>query len=206
MANYATSSAGVLEFFWEPDPEILARRIMAIADYLEDFKPPLIASQGVARADMQHHFDSESSPAGYPWAPHSEETIKRWGEHKILHLSGDLEGAATSPTAYPIDGHDLFFSTAGLPFYGMIQETGRQVGHMREFVAQQGIENVAPGAEFSGGGAPPRPFIGISEEAQDQIIAVFDAWFEGGVSGFYVHPGGTVQAIGRGGFGPGIRR
>jgi len=193
LASYAESSAGLLEFFWEPDPEVLARRVMRIAEYLEDFAPPLAASQKIAIADMKNHFDTETAPDGYAWAPHAESTTLRWGEHKILNLTGALEGAATAPYAFPIDGHDLFFSTAGLPFYGMIQETGRRAAHITEFIAQVGAERIAPGMEFSGGGAPPRPFIGISEEAQDEIIAVFDAWFEGGVSGFYVHGGGTVQ-------------
>lgn len=207
-AGYAAGSYGALggsiEFFWEPDPSVIAAKLMSLAGYLENFGPPLAASQQVAIADMQNHFDTESGPEG-AWAPHSPETVKRWGEHSILDLTGAMRSAATSPSAFPIDGNDLFFSTAGLPPYAMIHETGRQgefAGALRQ-MQEQGHELVE-GFEFTGGGMPPRPFIGVSEEAQLQIIEIFDAWFEGGVSGFY-SAGGTVQTRLPGGrFGPKI--
>ena len=200
------AKGGIIEFIWEPRPEEVASKLIGLAGYLENFVPPLTASKGVARADMAHHFDSESGPNGEAWAPLAESTIERWGEHSILQLTGDMRGAATSDAAYPIDGHELFFDTGALPYYWIFAEDGTQASHMREFVKQVGIENLAPGAEYSGGGSPPRPFIGVSEEAEIQIIEIFDMWFEGGVSAFYTQPTtGTVQPITSSGFGPGIR-
>jgi hypothetical protein len=203
LASYSGRGAGsygalggTIEFFFEPDPEILARKIMALSGYLENFIPPLEASREIAIADMQNHFDTESGPEG-AWAPLSAETIKRWGEHPILNLTGAMEAAATSPSAYPIDGNDLFFSTAGLPFYAMYHESGRK-GEFHHAIAQMakaGGFKLAAGYEYTGGGMPPRPFIGISEAAQLQIIEIFDAWFEGGVAGFYAGGGGSVQPI-----------
>lgn len=213
MASYSGRGAGsygalggTIEFFWKPDPEILARKILTLKDYLENFKPPLEASRSIARADMQRHFDTETAPDGSAWAPLSPETINTYGEHPILDLTGLMKAAATSDTAFPIDANDLYFSTAGLPFYAMFHETGRGSRHAGLYAEMraQGLALVEGIEEISGGAMPARPFIGISTEAQDLIIEVFDAWFEGGVSGFYVHGTGTVQTLGPGGFGSGM--
>jgi hypothetical protein len=202
---------GRIEFFWKPDPEILARRIMTLAGYLENFKPPLEASREVARADMENHFDTESGPEG-AWAPLADATIERWGEHPILQLTLALRGAATADTAFPVDANDLFFSTAGLPFYWKYVEEGRGgsaedvefAKAARKMFEDAGKQVPARFEQAAYGGMPARPFIGISQEAQDLIVEVFDAWFEGGISGFYVHGTGTVQTLGPGGFGPGM--
>ena len=204
---------GVIEFEWVPDPSVIAGRIMHLAGYLENFIPPLEASKAIAKADMQMHFDTESSPDGAAWAPLSEEYVatRRGGSaHPILQLSGSMHDAAVSDAAYLVDGEDLFFSTAGLPFYWIFHESGRgsSVPGMAEFAARikEQFGEQTDISEHTGGGMPARPFVGVSFEAQLQIIEAFDAWFEGGISGFYASPGGTVQTRGPGGrFGPAIR-
>lgn len=201
---------GSITFDWVPDPGVIAAQYIKLAGYLENFLPPLTASRAIAQSDMQEHFDSESGPGGEAWAPLDEQYVvsKRGGNaHPILQLSGAMHDAAVSDAAYPIDGHDLFFSTAGLPFYWIFHETGRSgIGGMAEFVEkarQLGLEV----DESAGGGMPARPFVGLSFEAELQIIEVFDAWFAGGVSGFYARSGGAIQTRLSGGrFGPSIRR
>lgn len=201
---------GEITFEWIPDPNVLAGKIMELAGYLENFIPPLEASKGIAKQDMEMHFDTESSPDGGAWAPLADSYVqKRGSAHPILQLTGAMKEAAVSDAAYMIDGHDLFFDASGLPFYYIFHETGRQgVSGMAEFFARaraQGFNIPEGTSNSSGGGMPARPFIGISFAAQLAIIEVFDAWFEGGVGGFYVHPTGTVQTRGAGGkFGPAI--
>ena len=182
---------GVISFEFIPDPNEIANKIMALAGYLENVAVPLEASKGIAKADMQNHFDTETGPNGEAWAPLSEETIKRWGEHSILQLTGAMRGAATSDAAYLVDGSDLFFSTEGLPSYWIFHETGRSLHHIRAFAE----ENPHLEIDIHTGGMPPRPFVGLSFEAELQIIELFDAWFEGGVAGFYTRPSGRVQQI-----------
>lgn len=219
MSTYAGVGAGSfgalggsITFEWIPDPNVIASRIMSLAGYLENFQPPLQASQAIARADMQRHFDTESGPGGEAWAPLNEEYVihKRGGAaHPILQLSGALHDGAVSESAWPIDGNDLFFNTGGLPFYWIFHETGREgIGGMEEF--RKAIEQqFGRGVEIdmgAAGGMPARPFVGISFEAELQILEVFDAWFAGAVSGFYASKSGTVQRRGAGGrFGAAIR-
>lgn len=209
MSTYAGVGAGSfgalggeITFEWVPDPEVVAGKIMGLAGYLENFIPPLEASKGIARQDMEMHFDTESSPEGTPWASLSEEYAAKRGAHPILQLTGAMHDAAVSDAAYLVDGSDLFFDTSGLPPYYIFHETGTEHGFMRQFAEQMG-ESLVAGAATK---MPARPFIGISFEAQLAIVEAFDAWFEGGVSGFYTHPGGTVQTRLPGGqFGPAIK-
>lgn len=190
---------GTISFEWIPDPNVLAGEIMKLAGYLENFIPPLEASKAIARQDMEMHFDTESAPDGAAWAPLSFEYAQQRGSaHPILQLTGAMKDAATSDAAYVIDGSDLFFDGGGLPFYSVFHESGRAgISGMAEFLTkarEQGL-NVSDEAieTASGGGMPARPFIGISFAAQLAILEAFDAWFEGGISGFYAHPSGTVQ-------------
>lgn len=209
MSSYAGRAAGSfgalggeISFEFVPDPNVYAARLMELAGYLENFIPPLEASKGIAKQDMQNHFDTESSPDGAAWAElNPDYAAKRGSAHPILQLTGAMHDAAVSDAAYAIDGHDLFFNTGGLPFYWIFHETGREgVSGMAEFLARAKTElakagiNMADDASRSGGGGmPARPFVGLSFEAELKIIETFDAWFAGGVSGFYTHPSGTVQ-------------
>jgi hypothetical protein len=188
------SAGGMIEIVWAPDPRIIAAKILELAAYLENFIPPLEASRGIAQRDMQEHFDTESGPNGEAWAPLADSTIERWGEHPILQLTGAMRDAATSEGAYVIDGRDLFIDTSSFPPYWVFHETGtsgKGMGQILEELKAKGFE-IDP---LAGGGMPARPFVGISFEAQMLIIEAFDAWFEGGVAGFYTRPSGKVQRI-----------
>lgn len=206
MSSYAGVGAGsygalggVISFEWVPDPEVLAGEIMKLAGYLENFIPPLEASKGIAKQDMQMHFDTETSPDGAAWAQLDPDyAAKRGSAHPILQLTGAMHDAAVSDAAYAIDGHDLFFNTGGLPFYWIFHETGREaVAGFSEWVKKARSDlGLTAEIDVSGSGMPARPFVGISFAAQLAILEAFDAWFAGGVSGFYTHPGGTVQRRG----------
>lgn len=194
---------GSITFEWVPDPNVLAGKIMELAGYLENFLPPLEASKGIAKQDMEMHFQTETSPDGGHWAELADNyVVKRGSAHPILQLTGAMHDAAVSDSAYVIDGHDLFFDASGLPFYYIFHETGRE--GIAGFAAWAKLHDVVEGS--TGGGMPARPFIGVSFEGQIAIVEVFDAWFDGAVSGFYTHPGGTVQTRGAGGkFGRAIK-
>lgn len=187
---------GIISFDWFPEPEVVAARIMELSGYLENFIPPLEASKGVAKADMQNHFDTETSPEGEPWAALNKEYVqKRRGgaAHPILQLSGAMHDAAVSDSAYMIDGNDLFINTGGFPDYWVYHEFGREEMAGWDVWVKQVSATLGVDIQSGGGEMPARPFVGVSFEAQLQILEIFDAWFDGAVSGFYVHPGGTVQ-------------
>lgn len=42
---------------------------------------------------IQEQFDAQTDPYGASWAPHAASTEKRWGEHPILDLTGDMRGS-----------------------------------------------------------------------------------------------------------------
>lgn len=49
------------------------------------------ASERIA-ALIQEEFDAQSDPYGNAWEPHADATVRRWGEHPILDLTGDMRG------------------------------------------------------------------------------------------------------------------
>src|SRR4051812_8083644 len=92
---------GEITFEWVPSPEMYAQKLMHLAGYLENFVPPLEASKGIARQDMEMHFQTESSPEGTPWAQLDPDYAQRRGSaHPILQLTGAMHDAAVSEGAY----------------------------------------------------------------------------------------------------------
>ncbi len=217
MPSYSGAGAGaygalggIISFEFVPDPNVYAAKFMELAGYLENFIPPLEASKGIAKQDMEMHFQTESSPDGAAWAQlNPQYASKRGSAHPILQLTGAMHDAAVSDSAYTIDGHDLFFNTGGLPPYWIFHETGREGKGAADLAAwarharSMGLEVDEAQLGTIDGGMPARPFVGISFDAQMAIIEAFDAWFEGGVAGFYTRPSGAVQTRDiRGRFGP----
>lgn len=50
------------------------------------------ASERIAGLIAQE-FEAQADPYGDAWADHTEGTVKRWGEHEILDLSGGMRGS-----------------------------------------------------------------------------------------------------------------
>lgn len=50
-----------------------------------------VASSERIASLISEEFAEQADPYGNPWADHTEETIKRWGEHPILDLTGDMK-------------------------------------------------------------------------------------------------------------------
>lgn len=204
---------GTVTFTWEPDPHIVAAEIMRVAEALEDMTKPLLASQAVARADMQVRFDTDTDPDGAAWMPLDEDYARKkqsmgYDPSDILTATGAGESAATSPAAFPIMGDTLFYDTGSLPDYMLYHQHGSGEGNVGQ--AADYRQRVAAGAygkgETShvsqgigrGNALPKRPFIGISEKAQIQIIEIFDLWFDE-ASSISIGKGGIVQERGPGG-------
>lgn len=194
---------------WVPPPEEVAAEIMQVAGYLDDMSAPMRASQAIARADMQNHFDTETDPNGRPWAALDPDYLAYktsiGANTSILNKWGDLEAEATSLSAFQVAGQDLFFDGGGLPDYGLLHQTGTGTGGTRAGYISR-LSRDYKGSTHLGVGVgrgldlPARPFVGISAEAEEQIFEVFDLWFAAGVS-IAVGPTGIVQQRVRGKFG-----
>lgn len=70
------------------------------------------------RGLLDEQFAAQVGPYGAAWAPHSEATVKRWGEHAILDLSGALKSLDVRPS-----GGAGITVTLGAP-YGQFHQTG----------------------------------------------------------------------------------
>lgn len=214
-------AGGVIEVTveWIPNPDIIERHLMQAAGHFDDLAKPLLASKAIARADMQKHFDTETAPDGSAWTPLDPDylatKVGQGFDPRILHRKGPLEKAATSFSAFVVTGHDLFFhideplywqwmndGTDSGGFAGMAHEMrertkyNRSVGHTDESGAYA-HDSMGIGR---GKATPARPFVGISAEAEDQIIEVFDLWFAEGFN-IAISGSGTVQTLNNGKFG-----
>lgn len=73
-------------------------------------KVPAQVSRAAAkeiRAEIQKSFDSRRDPYQQPWQPHAPETIRRWGRHPLLRLTGAGEA---SIRVYPKSGAGIAVS------------------------------------------------------------------------------------------------
>lgn len=72
----------------------------------------------VVESLLAQQFAEERDPYGTPWEPHAESTVKRWGEHPILDLTGDMKDVSVRPL--PGSGVGI---TLGAP-YSRFHQTG----------------------------------------------------------------------------------
>jgi hypothetical protein len=187
---------------------------MRIAEALEDMTKPMLAAQAISRADMHVRFDTDSDPDGNHWVSLDPDYARKkesmgGDPNDILTFSGAGEAAATSEAAFPIDGNTLFFNTSVLPEYMLYHQHGSGEGSNAGFAAEfrervrAGVMDEGESSHVSlgigrGNALPKRPFIGVSEKAQLQIIEVFDLWFDAATS-LSISKGGIVQERGPGG-------
>lgn len=200
MSSYSGRAAGSfgavggeLSFNWIPDPEVVASELLEIAGHLENLEAPLALARQIAIDDVRGRFESKTAPDGSHWQAWSDSYTPDAEANNldgILVRSGDLKAAATADGAYVVDGHSLFFDTSGLPDYGYWNEQGAERGsgissdEMAAFIRKAGFEPTAESLAGTGGPnrLPARPFMGLSFEAELQVVEVFDQWFEGAIA------------------------
>lgn len=184
--------------------------LMELAGYVEHVNNPLRLAQRIAIEDMKERFETETAPDGQRWVELSpdyrERKQKEVGDKNILTRDTDLRDAATKASAWTIGADSLFFSTDGLPEYWRVHQEGSEdfgsVFHpsfVEETMSLPGGDNAQ--------NIPPRPFIGLSSDAEDKILDVFDLWFHEGISAasknYAVSSSGTLQTrLPSGRFGP----
>lgn len=205
---------GEIELFgsWVPDPNepaVAADQLLQLAGYLEDTEKPLLSAATIAERDTQRRFDTETDPDGTPWIALDPDYLewKESSEHGnpgILQLTERMRKAATSPGAWQVVGNDtLVFDPSGLPLYAYMhqrgsgaQNVGRALTHRESVRFQREHGKLTEGATGSakdslgigrGNALPARPFIGLSEEAVNEIAFLFDLWFDA-KDEVFIHP------------------
>jgi phage gpG-like protein len=223
MARKALTQ-GSIEFDWvQPDATLVQHRLLNLADELEDMMLPMAAASTVAQQNMATRFKTGTDPNDVPWDAWAESYAPYALRHSTgpilpdranLHLTGDLERAATSPSAFIATPTGLFFDTGDLPEYWAannfgatratrsegsseadIQKTARHIvienfKRGKKVSASEALQRARTTASAGQNELPPRPFIGLSKVAQAKVIAIFNNWFTGTVETF-------VSPIGR---------
>ena len=104
-------------------------------------------------------FDAEEGPDGTPWAPLSATTRRRKRKNagKILTEEGRLRGNL----AYEADSDSV---TVGTPsIYGGVHQFGAEKG---------AFGRTSKGGPIPWGDIPARPFLGLSDADEDEIVAL----------------------------------
>lgn len=189
IGAYGTQAGGAITFEWVPDPLVFSEKILDVRDSLDDRTIPLILSQEIIKQDIAENFASEHDPEQQPWAPwstggfytdpatdrtrkvrgYADQVPKLTPAHsgRILDWTGRLREEATSDRAFvqisgkSVNDDSLFYDTNGLPPYWQFHQESSE--EWRE----------------PGGVLPRRRFLGMSGEAELQILEVFDEWFQG---------------------------
>ena len=75
--------------------------------------PSKVAADGAIaiKAEIDASFDSATDPYGHRWAPLMPATIKRWGKHPILQLTGD---GRSQITVQPMPGAGISVESPSL--------------------------------------------------------------------------------------------
>ena len=184
IGSYGTQAGGSITFDWVPDPLVFSEKILDVRDNLQDRSLPLLLSQEIIQGDIAENFAGEHDPEGQPWekwsetAPDPAKGGTAWAGYKyqvprlnpphsgkILDWRGILRNAATADNAFvqvsgrSVNNDSLFYDTSGLPPYWEWHT--------------EGVEWRNPGGHL-----PQREFLGMSGEAEIQILEVFDEWFQ----------------------------
>lgn len=177
----------IIRIEWNPDLDRVSQALLRAAGDVENILPPLVAARRIARDDMEQHFATETDPEGDRWEDldpkYAAFKEAHGGNDTILDRYGDMRAAATSEDAWEIIGNEMFFNAAGLPPYALTHQTGTTGSktHSGEF------SNLG-----RGGNLPQRMFIGLSDQAEAEILDVFDLWFSEAID-IHVHTTGWGQ-------------
>lgn len=197
------------------DLDRAAKALVEMSGYFADTTAVLEVAKHIAMKDMADRFDSEIAPDGSKWAPLSEGTpewpgyaykkllgvVTKAGRqsehfggfiHPILTLEGTLRDAATSESAWSVAADSVWFDTSNLPPYWSAHQD--PLKHNRKDL-------------------PKREFIGLSADAQEEILITVGDWIDAGMLGATTeykaigggrytvgstYKGQTITGIGRG--------
>ena len=120
---------------------------------LTDMRPAMLEISGIMSDASERAFQTESNPAtGEPWAELSPFTVAlRGSAHPILQVSGQL--AASIQADYGSD-----FAQVG---------TNKNYAELHQFGGVTGPDAILPGRNV-----PARPFLGLSDEDETDILEV----------------------------------
>lgn len=163
-----------------------AHVLLEMSEYIGNYQGQLQAAKEIARQDMADRFDNMIDPAGERWRDltdsYKDEKSKKYPLYPILTASGytgnpnSLRVKATRESAWSVAGDSVFFSTEDLPYYWRGHERGREGSTVDEYATVDGKKYKTGFTTSAGGAMPQRRFIGLSDQAEDEIIAMMEGW------------------------------
>lgn len=145
----------MLEFDWHPEPLVVADDIDLLAEQLDNMSVPLHESMIPVLGAVEQRFEDEG-PGWAEWAENYAETAGSTNVG-ILWKSGDLVEGATSAGSYLVTNHEIIWTGGDAPPYWIFHQEGTVK-------------------------MPARPFIGLDDQAENEIVAIFAAWMDGAVA------------------------
>lgn len=132
-------------------PEVEAKLIKLDRRFKET-EDLALEAMAVAQVDMEERFVEEVDPDGNPW----EELVKPAEDQiGILRLTGTMAEEAVSDAAWTATPEGVFFNTEVLPDYWVFHDQPEGAGGQR---------------------IPQRKFIGLSADAEAEILGLADMW------------------------------
>lgn len=139
------------------DVEAALRRLVHAG---QDLTPAMREIASILEEAAEEAFQSQRAPDGTPWADlsdHTKAARRKRGKWpgQILQITGDLAGSLTS-------AYDATSAVAG---------SNLVYAPTHQFGAEEGAFGKTPGGRpIPFGDIPARPFLGISDEAKDDIL------------------------------------
>lgn len=110
----------------------------------------------IVQSGLYDNFTAAADQDGTPWPPHAPETVRRYGAHPLLVLSGKMIAAVTE--------------TGASGNISDIQSRELEVGVSKSDVIYAGAQN------FGYGHIPPRPYMYASEQTTEKAVETFADW------------------------------
>jgi len=142
--------------------------LAAIAAALGDMSPVMADIGELLLVSAQDRMRDGEQPDGAPFAPRSQTTLDRYAKLDLtfgapLNVSGDMRNTLF----YDADKDSVEYGS------NAIQAAVMQFG-----AAKGAFGKASNGASIPWGTIPARPFIGLSDDDQDNIVAELSEWLE----------------------------
>ncbi|NRB18320.1 MAG: phage virion morphogenesis protein [Rhodobacteraceae bacterium] len=142
--------------------------LAAVAAAIKDMSPVMEAIGELLLVSAQDRMRDGEQPDGSPFAPRSQTTLDRYAKLGLtfgapLNVSGDMRNT-------------LFYDAA--PDSVEYGSNAIQAAVMQFGAAKGAFGKASNGASIPWGQIPARPFIGLSDDDQTNIVAELSEWLE----------------------------
>ncbi|ABG30070.1 phage virion morphogenesis protein [Roseobacter denitrificans] len=155
------------------DQDEIREALLDLGEKLNDMTPVFQNIGEALLASTEDRFREGVSPDGVPWAPKSQTTIDAYTAKGFAVDFRPLWGTNPKGTAL----RDSLFFQAG-PDYAEIA-TGQAYSAAMQFGAQKGeFTKSGSASSVPWGDIPARPFLGVSDEDEHNILADLKEWLD----------------------------